>query len=391
MAPAYPQLTTQLDDAGTDGYLVDADGEDSNQHYLSGFHALGNFVALYADDAVRLLVPDLEYPRASAESDADSVHRFSTFDYGEKVVEHGPAKAGPLATAAFLDEHGVGAVSVPASFPNGTADVLRDRGVSVVTDYDDAVGRIRAVKTDEEVERITTTQRSNEAAMAAAAEMLERATVADGVLRLDGEVLTSERVRRSIEATLRDEGCEMDECIVASGPESAQGHAVGAGPIEAGEPVVVDVVPRDRESRYVADMTRTFVKGEPDDEIREWYDVTRDAYEAALATIEPGVTGEEVNHAVCDVFEREGYPTLRTDESTEDGFTSSTGHGVGLDVHERPKLSWGGEELRPGHVVTVEPGLYEQGTGGVRLEDVVVVTETGYENLTDYPRNLGVV
>ncbi len=287
---------------------------------------MGNFVTLYADGAVRLLVPDLEYSRASADSDADSVHRFSAFDYGEKVVEH-----------------------------------------------------------------VAATQRANEAAMAAAAEMFERATVADGVLHLDDEVLTSERVRRTIEETLRDEGCEMDECIVASGLESAQGHAVGTGPIEAGEPVIVDVVPRDRETRYVADMTRTFVKGDPDDEVREWYDVTRKAFDAALDAVEPGVTGAAVNHAVCDVFEREGYPTLRTDEATDDGFTSSTGHGVGLDVHERPKLSWGGEELRPGHVVTVEPGLYEQGTGGVRLEDLVVVTETGYETLTDYPRELAVV
>jgi len=108
-------------------------------------------------------------------------------------------------------------------------------------------------------------------------------------------------------------------------------------------------------------------------------------------TIQPGVTGEAVNEAACDVFEREGYPTLRTDEATEDGFTSATGHGVGLDVHEKPKLSWGGGKLRPGHVVTVELGLCEQGIGGVRLEDLVVVTKTGYENLTDYPRELGVV
>jgi Xaa-Pro aminopeptidase len=138
-------------------------------------------------------------------------------------------------------------------------------------------------------------------------------------------------------------------------------------------------------------MTRTFVKGKPDAEIREWYDLTREAYETALRTIEAGVTGEAVDGAVCDVFEREGYPTLRTDESTEDGFFHATGHGVGLAVHESPSLNRFGGELQPGHVVTVEPGLYEQGTGGVRLEDLLVVTETGYENLNDYRRELGVV
>jgi Xaa-Pro aminopeptidase len=391
VAPTYPRLTTSLNETGTDGYLIHADGEDSNQYYLSGFHAMGNFVTLYVDGEVHLLVPDMVYEPASTESEGDSVRRFSEFDYGSKVVEHGPAKAGPIATAELLAEADVDSVSVPASFPNGTADVLRARGVDVVTDYDDTVGAIRARKSDEEVEHIRETQRANESAMAVAEGMLERATVESGVLHLDGEALTSERIRRAIEARLLKEGCVLDECIVASGAEAATAHASGTGPILAGDPVVVDIFPRNKESRYYGDMTRTFVKGKPDTKVREWYEVTREAYETALETIEPGVTGEEVNEAVCDVFEREGYPTLRTDEATEDGFISSTGHGVGLDVHEKPKLSWGGGKLRPGHVVTVEPGLYEQGTGGVRLEDLIVVTETGYENLTDFPRELGVV
>jgi Xaa-Pro aminopeptidase len=391
MAPVYPQLTTFLNEAGTDGYLINADGEDSNQYYLSGFHAMANFVTLYTDGDVRLLVPDLAYTRANTESDGDSVRRFSEFDYGSMVMEHGRTEAGPLTTAAFLSECDIDSVSVPVSFPTGTADILRGHDIAVVTDYDDTVGGIRAVKTDEEIEYIAETQEANEKAMAVAEGMLERATVEAGVLRLDGEVLTSGRVRQAIEDTLREEGCGVSDCIVASGAEGAKAHAVGSGPIEAGEPIIIDLAPRNEESRYFADMTRTFVKGEPDAKIREWYDLTRETYDVALEMIQPGVTGEEVNDAVCDVFEREGYPTYRTDESTDDGFLGGTGHGVGLAVHEQPKLSWGGGELRPGHVVTVEPGLYEQGVGGVRLEDLVVVTETGYENLNDYSRELGVL
>ena len=390
MAPAYPQLTAALDEAETDGYLIDADGEDSNQYYLSGFYASSNFTTLYADGEVWLLVPDLEQTRADANG-VGSVRRLSEFDYGSTVIERGPAKAGPLATTAFLSEYGIGSVSVPPSFPNGTADILRTQDIQVVTDYDDTVGRIRAIKSDEEIEHVAATQRANENAMGVAEGMLERATVREGVLHLDGEVLTSERVRRAIEAALLEAGYETNECIVATGAEGAKAHATGTGPIEAGTPILVDIAPRDKESRYFGDMTRTFVKGEPGPTIQEWYDVTREAYDVVLDTIQAGVTGEAVNEAVCDVFEREGYPTLRTDESTDDGFYHPTGHGVGLDLHERPKLSWGGGELRPGHVVTVEPGLYEPGTGGVRLEDLVVVTETGYENLTDYPQKLGVL
>lgn len=391
MTTEYPQLSTHIDEAGVDGYLINAGGEDSRQYYLSGFHTIGNFITVYTDGEVRLLVSDLEYSRATTNSNATSIRRYSEFDYGSMVVEHGPRKAAPLATAGFLTEFEIDSVSVPPSFPNGTADILRNQDITVVTDFDDTVTDIRAVKTEMEIEHITETQRANEDAMAVAEEMLERARIDEGVLRLDGEVLTSERIRRAIEVTLIEEDCGVSDCIVAAGAESAKAHVVGSGPIKAGEPIIIDIAPRNTESRYFSDMTRTFVKGEPEAKVREWYDLTREAYEVALDTIQPGVMGETVNERVCDVFERGGYPTLRTDESTENGFTSATGHGVGLDMHEQPKLSWGGGELQPGHVVTVEPGLYKQGIGGARLEDIIVVTETGYENLTDYPRELGEV
>jgi Xaa-Pro aminopeptidase len=135
-------------------------------------------------------------------------------------------------------------------------------------------------------------------------------------------------------------------------------------------------------------MTRTFVKGTPSDEIADWYELTQEAKRAAFDALEPGATGADVHDAVCDVYEDAGHPTLRSDERTETGFIHSTGHGVGLDIHEGPSLSPRGDELEPGHVVTVEPGLYDPEVGGVRIEDIAVVTEDGYENLTDYPEEL---
>jgi len=135
-------------------------------------------------------------------------------------------------------------------------------------------------------------------------------------------------------------------------------------------------------------MTRTFLVGEASETVREWYDLTERAYEAALDVVEPGATGAEVHDAVCDVYEDAGEPTLRSDDAAETGFIHSTGHGVGLDVHEMPSVGPNGGELEPGHVITIEPGLYDPDVGGVRLEDLVVVTEDGYENLTDYPMDL---
>ncbi len=131
-------------------------------------------------------------------------------------------------------------------------------------------------------------------------------------------------------------------------------------------------------------MTRTFCHGTPSETLQEWYELTARAKQAALETVEPGTTGEAVHDAACRVYEDAGLPTLRSDERTETGFIHSTGHGVGLDVHELPSVAPGGGELQPGHIITIEPGLYDPDVGGIRIEDIVAVTEDGYENLTDY-------
>jgi len=385
------RLTDHLQRAGVDGYLVDADGDDSNQYYLSGYHAPDAFVTLFVDGDVVSLVSPLEYTRAETDSDADEVRHLAEYDYRTLAGEMDPRKAKKRVVADFLADYGVESVAVPVRFPAGTADLLREHGVEVLAPFEYVLESIRAVKTDPEVEAIRQTQRANEAALAAVEDLLAAATVEDGVLHHDGGALTSERVRRRVEHVLLDHDCAMDQCIVAGGPDAARAHESGTGPLNADEPVVVDIFPRHKDSRYFGDVTRTFLKGEPSDQVREWYDRSVDAYEAALDTIEAGVTGEEVYDATCDVFEDAGYPTLRTHDSPESGFFHSTGHGVGLDVHEAPYLAFEGGELEAGHVVTVEPGLYEQGVGGVRVEDLVVVTEDGYENLTDYPTDLRVV
>ncbi|AUV81661.1 peptidase M24 [Salinigranum rubrum] len=369
-----------------DGYLVDADGTDSNQRYLSGFDAPDPFVTLYVPgEGIHLLVSSLEYGRATKVDGVASVARLVDYDHRDNVTEHGSVAGRARTVATFLADHAVGSAAVPADFPLGVADALRETGVDVTADRTDVVTGVRATKSAEEVEHVREAQRANEAAMAAAEELMREATVEAGVLHHDGAVLTSERVKEEIEVTLLRHGCGLDETIVACGADAADPHDRGSGPLSADEAVIVDIFPRSKATKYHADMTRTFCKGNPSAEMRRRFDVTDEAREAALAALEPGVTGADVHDAVCDVYEDAGYPTLRSDPETEVGFIHSTGHGVGLDVHERPRVSPDGEELRPGHVVTIEPGLYDPSVGGVRIEDLVVVTESGYENLTDYP------
>jgi Xaa-Pro aminopeptidase len=381
------RLEDFLDDIETDGYLLDASQDDANQLYLSGFTGPDPFVSLYADGAVHVLVSGLEYGRAKTEAAADTVERHADYDY-----EYGGRDDRYDMYAQFVREKGVESVTVPPRGPVGTADALRDRGIDVSVDGDDTLRTVRAVKTDEEIDAIRTAQRANQAAMRRAESLLAEADVAaagddaeTGRLLHVGDPLTSERVATAIEVTLLEHGCALDETIVAGGEQAADPHDRGSGPLRANEPIIVDIFPRSKATRYNGDMTRTFCVGDPDPAAREWYDLTERALSAALDAVEPGATGADVHAAACEVYEEAGEPTFRTDPETETGFIHSTGHGIGLDVHELPRLASGGGELEPGHVVTVEPGLYDPAVGGVRIEDLVVVTEDGYENLTEYP------
>jgi Xaa-Pro aminopeptidase len=388
MDPDFGRLDEYLDENGLGGYAFYDDASNSDLYYVTGFSAPDPFFAVYTPDATGILASSLEYGRATRESRADVVKRFSDYNLGEKREEHGPKKAGHLVRVEFLADLGCEAVATNAEFPLGIADALREEGVTVEADDDGVVTDIRAVKTDEEVEYVRRAQRANETAMARAEQLIRGADVVDGVLHHDGEPLTSEFVRQEIEITLLRNGCSLDETIVACGSDAADPHNRGSGPLEADEMVIVDIFPRDKASKYHADMTRTFLNGTPSETQQEWYDVTHEALDAALDALGPGVSGEEVNQAVVDVYQDHGHPTIFTDPETETGFIHSTGHGVGLDVHEMPGVSRGSDELRPGHVVTIEPGLYDPEVGGVRIEDLVVVTEDGCENLTDYPISL---
>jgi Xaa-Pro aminopeptidase len=383
------RLAEYLDTEGLDGYLLDADGSHSNQQYLSGFDAPDPFLTLFTPSETAILTSTLEAARAREDSRADHVRRYGDYDFREKRAEHGTDEARAMVVAEFLVEFEVESVAADRRFPLYTADSIRDRGHSVTPDLEDVLEDIRATKTETEIEHVRDAQLANEAAMAAAETMLADAEVgAEGTLQLEGDPLTSERIKTAIERTLLDRGYAMDQTIVASGADGAVPHERGSGPIAVDEPVIVDIFPRSKTTNYHADMTRTFLKGEPDQRIRAFYETTCEAKSAALDLVEPGVTGEAVHDAVCDVYEAAGYATLRADESTETGFIHSTGHGVGLDVHEDPSIGPGGEGLEPGHVITIEPGLYDPAVGGVRIEDLVVVTEDGHENLTEYPEQL---
>ena len=285
---------------------------------------------------------------------------------------------------------GIEDAAVPAAFPLELADFLRHRGVAVRADRE-LFDERRRVKTSHELAGIRRAQQGAEAGMAAARELLRRAQPADGRVLLDGEQLTCERLKAAVEDAFIRHGVVAEEFIVSHGPQTAIGHDTGSGPIAPGEPIVLDLFPRDRESGCFADMTRTYVVGEPSDELREYHRLAREALERAVAAIRPGASGRDLHRMTCELFHEHGYATQlskRPGEVLDSGFFHSLGHGVGLEVHESPGLGRVGEPVVAGDVLALEPGLYRAGYGGCRLEDIVLVTEDGAEVLTDFPYDL---
>jgi Xaa-Pro aminopeptidase len=281
-------------------------------------------------------------------------------------------------------------LSVPAALPVAVADRLRADGVEIVPDEREFISRRRS-KSAAEVEGVRRAQKAADAAMAAGADLLRAARAEDGVLHLNGGPLTAEAVRARIREVCADHDAPTTEdIIVAAGPAGATGHEAGAGPIQAGVPIVVDIWPRDERSGCFADMTRTFVAGgEPAEDVARWHELCEQALERVYGQLKPGATGKQLFETACEVFEQAGELTQRTKpegEPLRDGFFHSLGHGVGLEVHEEPPLGRSGQDrLVPGDVVAIEPGCYRNGYGGVRVEDLALVTDDGYERLTDYP------
>jgi Xaa-Pro aminopeptidase len=179
--------------------------------------------------------------------------------------------------------------------------------------------------------------------------------------------------------------CVAQHTIVACGDDACDPHNEGSGPFRAHEAIVMDVFPKSSENGYYADITRTVVKGKPSDALRRVYDTVLEGQEMGLAMVKAGGSGKAIHTAIHDLFERAGYKTGVINERMQ-GFFHGTGHGVGLEIHEAPRISRVDDTLQPGHVVTVEPGLYYPGIGGVRIEDTVLVTNNGYENLTTFPK-----
>ena len=363
--------------------LLYADSERSaDMLYLGRIQVPDAFVAFVARGKKYAVLGALELGRARKESAFDKVLQLET--YLQRARKRWPdRKPGPAEVVALVAaEFRVKNFYIPDDFPAGLATRISQLGVGL-TIVTDAIFPEREVKTRTEIAAIREGNRCSAAGLAAAERLLRASKIKGRQLLHEGKPLTSERLRRTIEVACLEAGGISHGTIAAGGDQACDPHCVGHGPLRANELIVVDVFPRVQTTGYHGDMTRTFLRGRASDAQRALVEAVRAAQFGAMQSIRAGVNGRDIHRSVIAEFEQRGYATKHTAKGSV-GFFHGTGHGLGLAVHELPRMSTVDHTLLKDSVVTVEPGLYYPGLGGCRIEDVVQVTARGAKQLSDF-------
>ncbi len=340
----------------------------------------------FGDGDDLLIAPRLELDRASGTARVKAVAGRDELGWAET----GPQNSWAWPAARALRDRGVEEVRVSAGLPAGIYEDLRGLGIRPEIDPTLLVAERRR-KSGEEAQYIHSAQRAAEAACAEIIAQLAVAEIRDGMLWMDDRPLTSERLIATGVGVLEAIGYQTLEMIVAGSPGSAMPHYRGEGQLRAALPVIIDIFPSGRTSHYHGDLTRTVIAGPIEDRFQRMHEAVAAALDRSTAMIRAGVNGRDVHRAACQVLVEAGYGTTTAGlEGRTDGpiMHHSLGHGVGLAVHELPDLRDRDGELAAGDVVTVEPGLYQMGLGGIRIEDLGLVTAEGFRNFSSLPRGL---
>src|SRR5437870_10385792 len=364
--------------------IVAASETDPDMLYATRFFAPDPFIFLQQNAKRTLVLSDMEMGRGRKQAQADE---FVSFNELEREVQ-GKAKEAPpyeKVLAHFLRKRGVRSTIVPANFALRYAEELAANTIRVRS-TNHLFWPEREAKTDEELKLIGRALRITEAGMQRAMDVLRRSTIArDNKLKWSGKMLTSEVLRAEIDTAMLHAGGIPTATIVAGGDQACDPHERGSGPLRANSLIILDIFPRDASSGYWGDMTRTVVRGRASAAQRKLWAPGKDGQELALQRVKAGVDGMDIHKAIQKLFDQRGYPTeVRNGKNV--GFFHGTGHGLGLEIHEYPRLQK--VTLKDRQVLTVEPGLYYPGLGGARHEDVVVVTKFGCKTLSRFPKKL---
>jgi len=361
--------------------LIIADSErDPDLLYATRFFAPDAFVYLEKKGRKILLLSDLEIDRGRKQAAVDEI-----VSHTEVARRAGEGASFAEVVLRFLKDHRVRRVEVPGSFPLGLATRLQAGGVTLVP-KEGLFYPEREFKSAEELRHLRRALAITESGMARAMELLAAARIGPkDRLLLRGKALTSERLRAEIDSAMLHAGGQPANTIVAGGRQGCDPHERGHGPLKAHSLIILDLFPRDARTGYYGDMTRTVVRGRASDTQRHLWHTVLEGQKRALQAMRPGADGLAIHQAIVRLFEESGYPT-RQQRGRWTGFFHGTGHGLGLELHESPRF--GATRFRPGQVLTVEPGLYYPQWGGVRIEDVAVITESGNRLLSRFEKRL---
>jgi len=370
-------LSNAVKKSGADAYVLYASSRDADMRYLTHFTTSDPFVFFKKPgDPGVIIISQMELGRASREASAAVMTRTQAGLPDILKKEKDPYRATAMMIAGQVGKK----ILVPPNFPIALANSL-NKYCTILVDSG-TVQSMRAKKSRDEILLMKNVQKVTEKAMERAISLIRSASVKKGILYLDKTPLTAEFVKFSMHSLLLQHGCNAVDTIVSCGEDTSIPHITGSGPLKSDEPIVIDLFPVNEISGYYADMTRTVVRGEPSPEILEMYNTLREAKHLGISLVRKGASGADIHQEVVDFFKDHGY------ESTTRGFVHNLGHGVGLQVHELPTVGPAGKALLSGNVITIEPGLYYPGIGGVRLEDIGVVTAKGFENFTEFPEDL---
>lgn len=352
--------------------------------YAGGFHAPDEVIYFEIPGRKALILSQLEFARGRREAKrgVEVLNR-------ESFLRDNELRTDLNVILNLSAEYGVKRWEVPADFPLETADALRSAGIEIIPVHG-AYFPNRQVKTASELKKIAEAENATEDSMCYARDLIRGSKVnSKGFLVLSGKLLTSERLRAEIEGFLKARGYTASQTITACGPDASRPHELGTGPLRAGEPIVCDIFPRSDLTGYWGDMTRTFCKGKASPIVRKAFKAVLKASETALKMIRNGALPSDIHNAARESMESDGFPTGRNRNGNPVGFIHGLGHGLGLDIHEGPRVSpLNPNPLKKGNVVSVEPGLYDEKWGGIRLEDIVVVEKDGCHNFNSMKKEL---
>ncbi len=364
--------------------IVAPSDTDADMLYATRIFIGDPFIFLQQNGKRTLVLSDLEIDRAKKNAKADEFVMFSQL---ERELQGKAKKAPPYekVLAHFLTKRGVKRAKVPANFPLGFANEIKRKGIALETS-NGLFWPAREKKTAEEIRLLERALRITETGMKRGMEILKASKLGAGKkLKWSGKTLTSEILRAEIDSAILRAGGVPTNTIVAGGDQACDPHERGFGPLQGNSLIILDIFPRDAKTGYWGDMTRTVVRGRASEQQRKLWEAVKAGQALALKQIKAGVDGMSVHKAITELFDRRGFPT-EVRNGRRVGFFHGTGHGLGLEIHEYPRLQK--VTLKAGQCLTVEPGLYYPGIGGARIEDVVIVEKDGCRILSKFPKQL---